>query len=288
MSRKIGKLFILAVIASIATACNDHKATKSSGQVVAKVNGSEITAHQLNFALNQAGSRGESDVDQIQKKVLEKLTDETLIYQQALAEKVDRDLNALVAIEMVQQQVLSKIWLEKTAAKAPKPSNKDIERFYFDHPDLFAKHKTYKLVELTIAKQADKESELKELLINAKQFSELLKRLKADKYTFKEENKTTPAELVPLEILPSYTNLGEDRYLTFDRPDGYLVISVVSYTEDRIDLDKATPQIEKYLFKNNQKEFVDNELKALREKAKIEYFDKFKDLNKPTQASGGN
>src|ERR1700712_3824018 len=74
--------------ALLLAACGRHESGPT--QVVAKVNGSEISVHQVNFAMStQQGLKG--DADAVGKAVLERLVDQELAVQKSVAAKLDRN-----------------------------------------------------------------------------------------------------------------------------------------------------------------------------------------------------
>ena len=89
-------MYLLTLIIAISLtvgAChkkNDQVgATKSDTQVVAKVNGDEITIYQVNYQLNRLGQMSETQAKVAAKQILANLVEQQLLKQQALESKLE-------------------------------------------------------------------------------------------------------------------------------------------------------------------------------------------------------
>ena len=68
-------LILLAVSAVAGCGSKDKADSKVKTQVVAKVNGSEITVHQINFAMQRMGPQNEAQAKEASKQVLRGLVE---------------------------------------------------------------------------------------------------------------------------------------------------------------------------------------------------------------------
>src|SRR5687768_10183106 len=99
---------IVPALMLVMAGCSKHEeAGKGSTQVVAKVNGNEITVHQLNFALSRAGKIDQAQLKPASEKVLQQMVDIELLKQKAIDAKLDRDPNVLQVLEATKQQLLA-------------------------------------------------------------------------------------------------------------------------------------------------------------------------------------
>src|SRR5882724_11602299 len=93
-----GQWIVVALLA-VTLGCGRDSKSAAATQVLAKVNGDEISVHQLNDRLSQVQIPTDVDATAVRKQVLESLIDEQLLVQRAMADKVDRDPQVLQAIE---------------------------------------------------------------------------------------------------------------------------------------------------------------------------------------------
>ena len=95
-------LILLAATIMVVGGCSKKEAAtggKGDSQVVAKVNGDEISVHQVNFQLGRLGQMNEEQSKIAAKQVLAKLVDQQLLKQKAVENKLDRDPRVLQALE---------------------------------------------------------------------------------------------------------------------------------------------------------------------------------------------
>ena len=71
--------------------CSDDAETKKNSQVIAKVNDTELTVHQLNYELGLLGQAAAKNVDKAAGQTLENMVNQQVVMQKAIADKLDRD-----------------------------------------------------------------------------------------------------------------------------------------------------------------------------------------------------
>ena len=146
---------------------NDSPNKKSNTQVVAKVNGEEITVHQLNQLLSRVRvPEGEFSKEDIEQKALDSLIEKTLVLQAAKKVKLDREPAVLSALEEARSKVLIDRYVQRTLESVAKPTDENIQRFYDDFPELFADRKMYVFTKLAISADAD---QVKQMIEQVKQ-----------------------------------------------------------------------------------------------------------------------
>jgi EpsD family peptidyl-prolyl cis-trans isomerase len=154
------------------------------------------------------------------------LVDQSLLNQQAIADKMDRDPEIVMPVEQTKRQVLARTWLDKTIRGANKPTVQKIEQYYQAPPALFAKHKTYKLNEVLIGKADGLQNLIKLHLSAIKQVDELLTKLDADKITFQVNLTTEAVENLRAEQLPAMHGLMKCQFININNVNGSLVLSI--------------------------------------------------------------
>jgi len=266
-------LISLLVLVGLAACGKEEEAAKApASQVVAKVNGTEITVHQLNYLLSQARDLTPDSPAEAKKKVLDRLIDEEIAKQAAVKEKLDRTPAVLQAMEFAKDQVLARAYMRRLASRLPQPTDEEVKKYYDDHPELFSQRRGYVIEELSITKREGLAKSLEEQIAKKLSMQDLASWLKSQDIEYRARRGVRAAERLPIDMLPKIHAMknGEIKLLTDEHGD----ISVVHLAASRdapLDEKTAAPSIRRFLFTRRAAEAVRNEIKALREQAKVEY-----------------
>ena len=280
--------FLLILMAAIAvTGCGskDKAASKAQTQVVAKVNGSEITVHQVNFALQRFAPQSEAQAKEGSKQVLRSLVEQEMLYQKALETKLDRDPQVVQALEYSRRQYLAQAYMERQI-KPIKPSEDDIKAYYKQHPELFEQRRVYRTQDVLATMSEQQQAELqKELEKSKKSLADIAEWLKARNISFKAGNSVHVPEKLPPNLLSRISKLQDGQMGTLSSPDGTLLIHMLGSQVQPATEAQAKPAIERYLVNLNNLAMADAALKKVRDASKIEYLGAYADLGKEPQTA---
>ena len=277
-------LFLLFIASTITlSSCGkkgEASAKKTDTQVVAIVNGDEITIHQVNFQLSRMGQMNEAQAKVASKKVLTRLIEMQLLKQQAIEQKLDKNPGLLQALEASKDQMLAQAYLETMMAKAPKPSNSEIDGFYKSHPELFENRRVFRLQELMVNIDQSKFAETEASLKDIKGINEIAVWLKDKNYPFTVNSAVKEAETLPSDMLKKLQVLKDGEILILPTQGSLHIIHLAASQAVPISRIKATPIIEQYFMNQNKTNLAKKEMTALNEKAKIEFIGAFSDMKR--------
>ena len=277
-------LVLLIIFSAMALASCGKKeqstSKKSDSQVVAIVNGEEITIHQVNNQMAQMGQLDKAQAKLASKQVLAALVEQQLLKQQALNAKLDIDPRVQQAIESSKDQFLAQAYLEQLMQKAPKPSSSEIDAFYKEHPELFENRRIFRLQELVVDVSKDKSAEAETALKAFKDINQIVKWIKDNNYVFTVNSNVKAAEQLPTALLKKLQALKDGEVLQVPTGNTLNVIQIAASQTSPITRTKATPIIEQYFLNLNKKSLAKKEMLALNEKAKIEFSGAFADMKK--------
>ncbi|MDP8568214.1 EpsD family peptidyl-prolyl cis-trans isomerase [Methylophilus aquaticus] len=273
-------VLIVPALLLVMAGCSKHEegAGKGGSQVVAKVNGSEITVHQLNFALSKLGKLDASQLKPASEKILQQLVDMELLKQKSVAEKLDRDPNVLQVLEASRQQVLAQAYLQKIAAKQAAPSADEISKFYDAHPELFSERNVYVIQEFVIQDGGAHASEIEAGINPLKTADDLGKWLKEHGYTFTANASRKAAEQLPLELARRLNTLKAGDTLIVNSQSALALLFLAKVDRQPVDMDKAKLAIQQFLVNAGQQALVKNEVTSLRKEAKVEFLGDFSQM----------
>lgn len=269
--KTLPSLICALVIAVPLAGCNDDKSgSKGATQVAAKVNGAEISVHQINAVLTKASGVTNENAAQARKEILDRLVDQQIAVEQAIAKKLDRNPDVLLNIESARREILARAYLEQIAAAQPKAADDEIKKYYDEHPDLFAKRRLYNMQELAIAKTGAPLDELKAIVSSGKPMEEIAAWLKSKNIPARGNAGVRAAEQLPLELLPKLAQMKDGQTALIDGPQQAFVMRIVASQAAPVDEAAAKPRIQQFLQNQRNGKAVAEEMKKLKEAAKIE------------------
>ena len=267
-------LSVLIALVVALSSCGKADVKKSSGQIVAKVNGDEISVHQINSAMARGNDIPPDEAKQASAQTLERIIDQELLVQKALKDKLDRDPQVMQSIEDAKRQILVRAYIERAAAASSTESPEEIRKFYQENPALFERRRIYRVHELVVVAPREKLDALK-ATAGAKSLQDVTGWLKSQKLVFQVAISNRPAEQIPLDMLPQLFEMREGQIAVIPTSRGASVVQLLQAQEASLSEQQATPIIEQYLHSRKQLAVAQAEVKRLRERARIEYVGEF-------------
>ena len=255
----------LLIFATALTGCDRVAADRAQAQLVARVNGVEISARQLRTS-------GATSVAQ----AVEKIIDRELLVQKAIEAGLERDPLVKDTIDNARRHVLAQAYLERAAGAAAQPSRDEVRAFYAENPALFAERRIYRMRELVVSAPAEMIDVLRAQAARAADLDELAAWLKARNARFSAATETQPAEQLPLAFLPQLARMKSGEIAVFATPLGASVIQLIHAEQAPLGAEQAAALIEQFLAGRKRLEIAAAEVKRLREGARIEYVAQFK------------
>lgn len=261
-------------LAALLAGCGDKK-TGEAYATAAKVNKDEITFQQINFVLHQQRGLRPEQVDVAGHQILERLIDQQLALQKADDLKLDRDPRVLQQLEASRRDILARAYLDKIGEAAPKPTPAEIKAYYDAKPALFSERRIYSLQEIAIEARPEQVAELRERLSAAKNINEFVEYLKTHDYRFAGNQAVRAAEQLPLNSLDAVSRMKDGQAMVVPASNGVQVVLLAGSRSQPVSEEQARPAIEQYLLNERKRKLAEDDIKALRAAAKVEYIGKF-------------
>jgi len=244
-------------------------------ELVAKVNGDELSAAQLAIALQkQRGMRPDAG-DAAARPVLDQLIDEQIVAQKAVAAKLDRDPVVVQQLEAARRDILARRFLESAAETAGKPGDDAIQKFYDSRPALFTQRKLYTLQRLDIQAPDERRAEVDAHVQSLKTPAELADWLKAQKLPFTTRQEQAASEQLPPALLDKLAAMKDGESTVVPSQSGVTALTLISSASAPKSLADARPAIEQYLAGQGRRDLLMNMQKTIRDGAKVEYLGRF-------------
>ncbi len=255
--------------------CGGEDKTGKDGQVVAKVNGDEVTVHQLNYELGLLGQAATQNTEQVARQTLEQLVNQQLVVQKAVTEKMDRDPRVMQALEHAKSKVLVQAYMSKVAGRdSTPPSKQEVGDYYSKHPELFAERRIYQIREILLDKSVPT-AELQSRVKSSKSLEELMGWLEEKKVQMKSDVLVKSAEQLPSEMLSRLYQMRQGQVMAIEAPNNISLFILMAARNQPLSEAQAAPAIENFLLNQKRGKLADGEVKRLRAEAKIEWLGKF-------------
>jgi EpsD family peptidyl-prolyl cis-trans isomerase len=255
----------LASLALMLSACQK----KAEGQVVAVVNGEEITLTELNAEIAEMNLPASADKNMVRSRVLQRMVDRRLLVQAAKEAGLDRDPAYLTQERRMQEQLLVSMYGKKAMDTIKVPDPTSLDRFISTHPGAFSGRKRFTLDQLVI----DIPSDPKRLksLEDAHSLDEVASRLTGMGISFAKSKGALDSATVNPDILKRIEALpaGEP----FIVPQGNkLLINVITGSQPVTLSTEQARQVAAQAMRNEELGKIgESRLKEAKAKAKIEY-----------------
>jgi EpsD family peptidyl-prolyl cis-trans isomerase len=255
--------------ALLLAACTGHK--KEATQSAARVDGTEITVHQINYRLQRERGLRPEQMDEASRKVLEQLIDEQLIVERAEKVKMDKEPGAGQALDAARREVLARAYVEQAAQSVPAPTDQALHTYFDANPDLFSSRRVYTLQEYLAKVPEDEIPALRALVDGGKSTAEIEAWFKAGNVPFRGQQGTHPAEQIPLGSLKSLAALQDGRGIVVSAGNQVHVTYISASTLAPVPFDKAKPAIGQFLTVEARRKATEGNLAALRSVAQVKY-----------------
>jgi EpsD family peptidyl-prolyl cis-trans isomerase len=274
--------FVAALLlAALVTDCGKGDDKKPATQVAAKVNGHEITIHQVNDILARQNVKPEQ-AEAAKRQILERLIEQELAKQQAVEKKLDRNPRVVQAMEAAKNDILARAYMDQIASNQPKPSADEVKSFYAEHPELFSGRRIYSIEELTVPQKQAPLTTVKDRLVKSKDLGELAAWLKSQKAEVSGTRGVRAAEQLPMVWLAEMHKMKEGEMRVFENGDRLNIVRLAAVRAAPVDEATASPRIQQYLVTRRLREEMQKDIRQLREKSNIEYAGEF--ASPPPQA----
>ncbi len=134
--------FAVLLAATALAGCNRGGGTPK-GQVVATVNGEDITTHELNSELALARPPADVPRKTVEQVVLARVVERKLLADVARDRKLDKNPDFILAERRGTEGLLVQSLQQDIVRKVPPPTREAAEKYIEAHPDQFAQRKIY-------------------------------------------------------------------------------------------------------------------------------------------------
>jgi EpsD family peptidyl-prolyl cis-trans isomerase len=285
-SRRLAPGAVAILVAAVTlAACGDSKAPPAT-QVAVRVNKSEISVHQVNYALQSVPGGAANASDAATRQVVDRLVSQQLALDRAVELKLDLVPEVQQALQEARRNVLTRAYFDRLAAGQTQPDPAEVSAFYDKRPELFAQRRNYTIQEIDIEASGAQLEALKKRL-GESPMPALAEYLRASGLRYKSRLLNEPSENLSMDLLGRLAPMKDGQSIYVTRPGGLKVLLLVSAQPAPVTLSEATPAIKRYLINDKSRKAVEADLETMRSAAKLEYFGRFVPIMAASAAASG-
>lgn len=281
MRKHLRTIAVIGCGLSLMTGCDggSERGSTPAGQVVAKVNESEISIHQVNFELANNPRLRQIEPKMANDLVVTQLAQQEVLVQKAKQAKLDRDPQVMQAIESAKRKVLARAYMQRAANNAVPPTPSDVSKYVHEHPEFFDKRRVYQLQELLIDKNSVDTDALRKKVDSNVKFKDILVWLKENNARIRANQGVKAAEQLPLASAKALLNTKTTQVSLVDTNNALYLYQIMAIQEQPMASENFNKSAENFLMTQSRKKAAIEDAKMAYDIAKIEFLGQFAHLN---------
>jgi EpsD family peptidyl-prolyl cis-trans isomerase len=144
---------VIAIAAALAVGGCQRSAT---GQVVAVVNGEEITLSDLNGEIKASAGNTSGSTEEIRAASLQRLIDRKVLVQEAQKRGIEKQPDFVQGERRGRDELLINLFAQQVTRNIPVATPAEADAFIAAHPEQFAQRTVYRLDQIQFAAPADR------------------------------------------------------------------------------------------------------------------------------------
>lgn len=266
----------LAAAALLMVGCGGGKgadgAGKATSQVALRVNGQEVSIHQLDVLMHdRAATLPGQAASAVARQVLADLSDQELAAQAARKAGLENDPRVLQKLEAARREVLAGSYQQQLGEKAVEPTADEVDAYYDKNPALFAQRRSYILRETYVNVSADRIDAVKARLQATTSAAQATEYIRDQSFATTTRNLSLSAEDLPFAVMQPLAGLNPGQSLVLPRDGGLRLLTVLDAQLTPLERHAARRSIAAFLLNERKQKLVADGMKTLRDTGKVEY-----------------
>jgi EpsD family peptidyl-prolyl cis-trans isomerase len=268
------KLIYPAILLGMLSGCDNKASVDNHTQVIAKVNGDEITVHQVNAELQRI-QMPVSNPKALSRKVLESLIDRQLLVQEAIKLNLDHTPEVVELVAAARAQIYAQAYLVRKVSSIPPAKEDEVRKFMLEHPEVFSARKVLSTTDVVFNNDPSK-IDYDTLQTKVSNLEELKSLLVSYQIHFDMLQEQIPSESMPKQALSMLNQIKVgDLLFMHDDNNKVIVRSVNSIIDAPLENGQSMVMAAKIVNERKRQQFINDELSRLKKLAKIDRADGF-------------
>lgn len=256
------RVTLAAVLAAAALLAGCEK--QPEGQVVAVVNGDEITLQELNAELGNTELPEGAARDELRNQALDNIINRRLLAGVAKEQGIDSSPEYIVRRRQLEEALLVQMLAQRTARPMKQPTSEEVEEFVANNPQMFENRAILLLDQIRFPTPPTQE--YLEALQPAKTMADVVTTLNRLGIRFERANTQADTATMPVELYNRINSIGTSEPFIIPAPAGVSVSQLVSSRPAPLPENQVTAAATTLIQRRN----LANELNSMMEAAKAE------------------
>jgi len=262
----MGQRIVLAIVLAFVVSSCERKA---EGQTVAVVNNEEITAADLNAELASANLSATAATKDARNAALQRLINRRLLEQQARSDGIDKSPDFLNQQRRLTENLLINMLVSRQVNTTQLPTPAQISQYEASRPEIFSKREIWTLDQIIYP--LPKDAALLAKLAAAKTLDQVAQALTGVNIQFSRATRKIDSALIPPDNYAQIMALSPGEPFIVTGPDKAVASSITAREPAPLPEDKARQLALDGLRRDQVNNFLNQRLKDLKAKAKIQY-----------------
>ncbi len=277
------RVLVCTIAAAFLSGCGQEQdtveETVSHGQVVAKVNGREITIHELNSELSQMNaSIDPAEIEQVKQKALRRIVERTLLEQRAIEQDLHRQPDVMLQLRQARSEVLSRNAVRNAMAQhARAVTPEEIQAFITEQPSLFADRQFFEFSQIII----DRTDQTDALLDEIDEFGSLddaAALFEQSGITFRKQPSSGHSTQFPAQMVTALNGLEIGEIFAVKSKDKTYVTQLLERRADPLIGQDAAEAAQQYLARQQTMEITNDLAREVTSSANVEFYGDFSEM----------
>lgn len=274
--RSLGKALLAAAALASLAACD----RKPEGQVIAVVNGDEITAQEMNAELG-ALPAGQQPDQQVRNAALNQVIDRRLLADVARDEGIEKSPEYILRKKKLEETLLVEMMGEKLVRDLKKPTDSDLQQVMATNPQAFANRTVYAVDQ--IAFRRPERGNVTQALAETKTMEEVVSVLNRLGVKFQRGRNAIDSMNMPVPVAQQLSRVGTSEPLILPMGQAVVVMKVLEMKQSPIMGEQAKQLAANAFSKQAVGKALKERLDKARAAGKIEYQSGYSALDKNAQ-----
>ncbi|OYW45965.1 MAG: hypothetical protein B7Z08_00310 [Sphingomonadales bacterium 32-68-7] len=279
-SRLLGASALVAALGVVA-ACD----REPEGQVVAVVNGEEITLQQVNTELGNTQLPEGEEQNRVRSMALDNVVNRRLLAGLAREEQIDSSPEFIIRRQQQEETLLTQMLTQKIARTIKQPTPAEVDKFIADNPQIFARRTVMAVDQIRF--QTPARNDYIAALRGAKTMPEVVAALNRLGIRFERGNVPIDSANVPLDMFNQIMAVGTREPFVVPSPGGVSVSQIMATRPAPVTGDQARPAATNLLQRQAVSAELEKRLEAAKAEAGIDYQPGFGPPGTPSGAPSG-